>query len=112
MTECINCGEWFDDDGDEWKVRCLECWREWKATQGPAIPKRRRPSAGEVLLLRLENARLRHELTTMKNQPALPEDFKAHLPRLLQLCHPDRHGGSAAANMATAWLLEQRKLLP
>jgi len=31
--------------------------------------------------------------------------------QLLQLAHPDKHNGSAAANDATAWLLEQRNHL-
>ena len=30
------------------------------------------------------------------------------LRRLVRLCHPDRHDGSEAANVATAWLLAQR----
>jgi len=31
------------------------------------------------------------------------------LDRLVRLCHPDKHAGSAAANEATAWLLKQRR---
>ena len=31
------------------------------------------------------------------------------LARLIRLAHPDRHQGSEAANIATAWLLAQRK---
>jgi len=31
------------------------------------------------------------------------------LRRLLQLCHPDRHANSVAANTATRWLLDQRQ---
>ena len=31
------------------------------------------------------------------------------LRRLIQLCHPDRHNGSEAANVATAYLLALRK---
>jgi hypothetical protein len=30
------------------------------------------------------------------------------LRRLIQLCHPDKHGGSAIATEATSWLLKQR----
>lgn len=33
---------------------------------------------------------------------------KAQWRRLAQLCHPDRHGGSTAANEAMKWLLEVR----
>lgn len=41
--------------------------------------------------------------------PALPEDFPTMLGRLIQLCHPDRHGGSKAAQRATQWLLALRQ---
>ncbi len=39
----------------------------------------------------------------------------AHIPpemyrRLIQLCHPDRHGNSQAAQNATTWLLAQREV--
>ncbi len=37
---------------------------------------------------------------------AIPPDM---LRRLVQLCHPDRHGNSQAAQNATQWLLEQRE---
>lgn len=36
----------------------------------------------------------------------LPEDM---LKRLLYLCHPDKHRNSEASNLATEWLLKQRK---
>ncbi len=37
--------------------------------------------------------------------PPIPPEM---LRRLVRLCHPDRHDGSEAANVATAWLLAQR----
>ena len=40
-----------------------------------------------------------------KATPSAPID-QAMLRRLVQLCHPDRHGNSEAANIATSWLLE------
>ena len=40
------------------------------------------------------------------NGTAIPPDM---LKRLIQLAHPDRHGGSDAAHRATQWLLEQRR---
>lgn len=46
-------------------------------------------------------------------QPADPAAKQLTIPlpimrRLLWLCHPDRHGNSEAATIATAWLLAQR----
>jgi hypothetical protein len=38
-------------------------------------------------------------------------ELSAHLPLLIQLAHPDRHGGSQAATRATQWLLAMRKRL-
>ena len=32
--------------------------------------------------------------------------------RLVQLAHPDKHGGSPAAIEATRWLLENRPIVP
>ncbi|NCN97541.1 MAG: hypothetical protein GW928_08890 [Rhodoferax sp.] len=38
--------------------------------------------------------------------PAVMPIESGMLRRLIQLCHPDRHGNSAAANIATRYLLE------
>ena len=58
----------------------------------------------------LAAARLQTSLRDTANgfQPAatIPADVLASLVRL---AHPDKHGGSEAANKATAWLLQQRK---
>lgn len=35
---------------------------------------------------------------------------EVRLRELLQLCHPDKHGGSALAQRITAWLLELREV--
>ncbi len=40
--------------------------------------------------------------------PTIPPIDATMLRRLLQLCHPDRHGGSEAATVATQFLLELR----
>lgn len=43
---------------------------------------------------------------------APPATLAAYLPKLVRLCHPDRHAGSQVANECTAWLLGLRgKLL-
>lgn len=38
--------------------------------------------------------------------PDIPPDMRR---RLIQLCHPDRHGNSEASQTATRWLLEGRQ---
>lgn len=62
--------------------------------------------------------RLQEELsairfTTSRLRDATPASAEAlidpeMLARLVRLCHPDKHSGSAASNEATAWLLGQR----
>jgi hypothetical protein len=42
-------------------------------------------------------------------QAAIPPE---RIRALLQLCHPDRHGGSALATSTTMWLLVLRRHVP
>lgn len=80
-AKCPACGNHFHQD-QPWKKTCLPCWKHRKAIADTAPP----PPA----------------------RPAIPGDV---LRLLLQLVHPDRHGGSPASVKATQWLLEQRKEL-
>lgn len=80
IANCTRCGGMFTRAADErWKALCLPCWRGTKSAS--AAPQ---PAAAPVL----DAGRLR---------------------QLLQLCHPDRHGGSALAGEVTAWLLDLRR---
>jgi hypothetical protein len=65
-----------------WKLLCVSCYLE----RNPS--KRRTPEPVPVAPAGIEPDMLR---------------------RLVQLCHPDRHGNSEAANTATRWLLALRK---
>lgn len=47
-------------------------------------------------------------LTEMRELSECPSFPKGMLRRLIQLCHPDKHGGSTAAIEATKWLLSNR----
>jgi hypothetical protein len=93
MKRCEHCGEWFAPRYPKLKL-CFSCFR-----------KRERALAEydsllwELRLLRDENARLRTKAG------AVPADM---IGKLIRLCHPDKHGGSAMANDVTRWLLEQR----
>ena len=77
---CHDCGRQFVRDTDElWKVRCLACWAKTKN-----IARRRAPDQ-------------------------IHRELAENLPRLIQLCHPDKHGASALATSMTQWLLNVRE---
>lgn len=58
-----------------------------------------------VRCLNYEIAYLREEIGRPRS-PAMPPDIRE---KAIRLCHPDRNGGSAAANEVTAWLISQRE---
>lgn len=51
------------------------------------------------------------EIQTLRDRASIVDGLHEHLPRLRQLCHPDRHGGSLAATNATQWLNAIRERL-
>lgn len=84
FVKCQRCKSEFYRAADQtWKRLCLDCWR--KTRDEPLDYRCKRKSA------------------TVPGLDALM------LRRLLQLCHPDRHGGSEAATTATQFLLELRR---
>ena len=132
IIPCPKCGTKFEQDRP-WKKVCLDCYfaekerREsrnfdqlkeqvsyWKAKAGgegdpEEVNRLRRKIDG----LQSEITRLQLALMAAKNQ-APPPRYNGSIPqemlrRLIQLAHPDRHGGSEASTKATRWLLEQRQ---
>jgi len=77
---CPSCGKSYLMDA-HWKRVCISCYLR---TKGKAAPPARQLPA-----------------------PAIEPDM---LKRLIYLTHPDKHGGSQAALVATQWLLKQREL--
>ena len=73
---------------------------------------------GEIEALKRKLKTTRAEVRSIKARVDFAERFYGGtapspipadvLARLIRLCHPDRHNGSATANEATQWLLEQR----
>lgn len=100
MTTCPQCQEPYFKRGD-WQTICPACFGKSKRAERDAL-------LAELDALEDENASLRAELAQVRAlavRPAIPPDM---LGRLIRLCHPDKHGGSQAANDATQWLLAQR----
>jgi len=132
---CCDCKEPFEvEESKAWATRCLPCWialqdrqgkRKVESLQAEVDYWRTRAQGGpdnsatldalrrKVDQLESDNLKLRLELMTAHAKAApgkyLPADWRDYLPRLIQLCHPDRHGGSEAANKATFWLLALKK---
>jgi hypothetical protein len=90
---CQRCGAQFVPKFPTAKL-CYHCWLE------------REQALERVDLLEQEVATLRAALAKAQPAPAIPRDMRR---LLVQLCHPDRHGGSEAANKATRWLLSLPK---
>ena len=79
---CNQCAKLFTQD-QPWKMLCLPCYLKKKgATATPFEPSA--PSAA----------------------PISPDMLR----RLIQLCHPDKHGDSEASNTATRYLLALKAL--
>ncbi len=77
IAMCPSCESTYQRD-QPWKRVCLPCYLRTKGKTTPPV---------------------RYTVT-----PAVPFDG-VMLKRLIQLCHPDRHGNSEASNTATRFLL-------
>ena len=79
---------------EDWKRLCLNCWNANK----------RREGRHDIDLARRVRE-LEQELAAMRSGGIFDIEF---IRLLLQLTHPDRHGGSRAATEATRRLLEMK----
>lgn len=103
MSTCSTCGSEFERK-HSWQRLCWSCWRKQKDAEIETEAYSRGFTAG------LEAARVRERAAQRQNHAgAMPDGLADYLPRLIQLCHPDRHDGSSAATAVTQWLLELRR---
>ena len=120
--KCKQCGEPFEAD-QEWKTICLDCWKANRNRRDQQLveqlERRTRELEAEVDRYRRQSSRQQLEISRLElllisergkepprhNGQPIPPDM---IRRLLQLAHPDKHGGSEAATKATQWLLGQR----
>jgi hypothetical protein len=96
MATCPSCGGEFERK-HAWQRLCWSCWRQRENKRVEDQGYQRGFADGLA-------AGRRHQ-----PQPQPQPELLEQLPRLIQLCHPDRHGGSSAATTVTQWLLELRK---
>ena len=125
-TCCKDCGNTFErPDNEAWRVRCTPCYKVFKRAETSAVdsywPDRAAAAESAVATLKREVSVLQCQLyserqtveTLIKKQNgkqggSLDRELAEQLPRLLLVCHPDKHGNSQAATKATQWLLEVR----
>ena len=82
----------------------VDYWRKLATDQGSQATITRL----QEKITRLESEKMKLRLDVMATRAksgSLPADLKQQLPRLIQLCHPDRYGEIDAANTATVWLV-------
>lgn len=99
MRACRRCGQAFQPI----RPHFHSCWACWSADNSAAPP----PAASAVLR---ENERLRCEvdrLRVLAAQPKVALDAVT-IRQIIQMCHPDRNGGSALATTITQKLLKMR----
>lgn len=90
MAKCIDCKKEFNNFGDNWRTRCRDCYVIHKTFNPNPFNRRARPGV-------------------VDNTPLEWKEFLEKMPRLLLLCHPDKHSQSTASVETTQWLLKVRK---
>ena len=101
---CADCGEAFTAKAT-WQTLCRDCYLDRKHDERQQLEAERDAALDLVAILRRELDAKQLELSIRPIERAVPlEQWR----RLVQLCHPDRHGNSEAANQATRWLMEVR----
>jgi hypothetical protein len=114
-TACRDCGHHFErPDNEAWRVRCTPCYKVFKKAETAAADSYWVDrAAAESMAATLKNrvATLEGVIGDLMNKPkagGLDRELAEQLPRLLLVCHPDKHGNSQAATKATQWLLDVR----
>lgn len=94
-AQCPTCGRMYFQE-EYWKRTCLPCWIAKKNAEDPTREQRYRQQ---------KQQEQKHHAPPPPPQGKLAID-PTMLRRLIQLCHPDKHNGSEAANTATQFLLK------
>ena len=114
---CVGCGAAFRrEDDEDWKTLCVPCFKKSKrATEPVAADTHWRDRAlraeKQVESLKEEIAdwqRDYNQLLAEQCESDIDRELAEQLPRLLLVCHPDKHGNSQAATKVTQWLLDVR----
>lgn len=116
---CCDCGEGFwREDAERWKRRCFSCWKADKAAKENARQDRAANENNhrnhtcderELEAWYRRGYEAGHAAAIALGEGPPPPFDKTRLRELLQLCHPDKHGGSELANKVTQWLAEIKR---
>jgi len=99
---CTRCGSRFHREPEaEWKRLCLDCWKATKAR----TTHRTKADADECLRWYRQG----FEAGRAEAQTGPAQFDRQRLRELLQLAHPDKHGGSALAVRVTQWLNDLKR---
>jgi len=110
---CVACGAafWREEDED-WKTLCVPCFKKSKRAESSPTDSywKDRATAAEqqVEALRATVSNLIGQSLRQPRQSGIDKELAEQIPRLLLVCHPDKHGGSQAATKVTQWLLDVR----
>jgi hypothetical protein len=83
---------------ESWKRTCLNCWIAKRNAEDPSRQQRYHQQ-------QQQQSRQQWQAPPQQPQGKLAID-QTMLRRLIQLTHPDKHGGSEAATIATQFLLK------
>jgi len=103
MSYCTQCGAYAGDEA--WRRYCRKCFAEQKRQEETSLRERNYELESQIDDLLAEVRRLRE-----KEEIRHVTDVK-RVQALLQLCHPDKHGGSELAKSTTQWLLKLKTML-
>lgn len=116
---CCDCGEGFwREDAERWKRRCFSCWKADKAAKENARQDRAANENNhrnhtcderELEAWYRRGYEAGHAAAIALGEGPPPPFDKTRLRELLQLCHPDKHAGSALAAKVTQWLNEIKR---
>jgi hypothetical protein len=121
---CKDCGLHFERAADEaWKVRCVSCFKKSKRAESAAVdsywPDRAAAAESMAATLQRKVADLESTVRDLVGQSLrqpppsrLDRELAEHWRALVQLVHPDKHGGSQCATKMTQWLNSVKGRLP
>lgn len=122
-ARCCDCGKSFLREIDEdWKTRCIPCFKKSKRAEQQEEDRYwpDRAAAAESLASTLQH-QLAAQAQTIRQLAALQaarpassldRELSEHWRALVQLVHPDKHGGSQGATRLTQWLNDVKRRLP